>query len=244
MTKKVPFLDMFPDYRPPEEWQKLLSQAVLAGADIDPATRRIEVDMASQLYIPRSVLDGAQRELMGLYGLNGLTLNCTFPPACLQEILPEEVRDLFVSHNSMARGVLAGAQYAVEGQTITLRLAANGKETLEKVLPQVKGTLQARFGTPVEIAIETGAVLEGKELQGAMEKMRREIMSDIPAPVFREKEKPEPKPDAIFGKPFKGDATPMDSLDLDMGSVIVEGKVFSVDHRELKKEMLGSFPLI
>ena len=235
MTKKVPFLDMFPDYRPPEEWQELLSQAVLAGADIDPATRRIEVDMASQLYIPRSVLDGAQRELMGLYGLNGLTLNCTFPPACLQEISYEEVRDLFVSQNSMARGVLAGAQYAVEGQTITLRLAANGKETLEKVLPQVKGTLQARFGTPVDIAIETGAVLEGKELQSAMEKMRREMMSDIPAPVFREKEKPEPKPDAIFGKPFKGDATPMDALDLDMGSVIVEGKVFSVDHRELKK---------
>ena len=236
MANKVPFLKMFPHYHPSEAFAEALSQAVLVNADIDPATRRIEVNMASKLYIPRSALDAAERELTSLYGLNSLTLNCTFPPSELSKILPEELRDLFVSFNSMTRGVLAGAEYAWEGETLTIRLTANGKETVEKVLPQVKTTLNDRFGTAVEIAIETGAVLEGKDLHKAMEKMRQEMMGSIPAPTFREKEKPaEAKPEAIFGKPFKGDATPMDKLDLDMGSVIVEGKVFAVDHRELKK---------
>ncbi len=235
MTEKVPFLHMFPDYRPPEETQEAMTRAVLVTADIDPAARRISVDMASPLYIPRSALDAAERELMRLYGLNGLTLSCTFPPRCLQDIALEEVRDIFVSCNSMARGVLAGAEHKTEGETLTLRLAANGRELLEKALPRVKAVLNARFGVNAEIIIETGAAPEGKDLQKAMEQMRREMLSDIPAPVFREKEKPEAKPEAVFGKSFKGEAVPMDTLELDMGSVIVEGKVFAVEHRELKK---------
>lgn len=39
----------------------------------------------------------------------------------------------------------------------------------------------------------------------------------------------------IFGKEIKKEATPMSELDLDMGTVVVEGDVFSIDHRELKK---------
>ena len=40
-----------------------MAQAVLVKADIDPAARRISVNMASPLYIPRSALDAAEREL-------------------------------------------------------------------------------------------------------------------------------------------------------------------------------------
>ncbi len=39
----------------------------------------------------------------------------------------------------------------------------------------------------------------------------------------------------IFGKEIKKEPIPMSELDLDMGTVVVEGDVFSVDHRELKK---------
>ena len=49
MANKVPFLKMFPHYHPSEAFAEALSQAVLVNADIDPATRRIEVNMASKL---------------------------------------------------------------------------------------------------------------------------------------------------------------------------------------------------
>ena len=39
----------------------------------------------------------------------------------------------------------------------------------------------------------------------------------------------------IFGKEIKKDPMPMSELDLDMGTVVVEGDVFAIDHRELKK---------
>lgn len=41
--------------------------------------------------------------------------------------------------------------------------------------------------------------------------------------------------ETLYGKPFRGNPVPMKDLNIDMGSVIVEGRVFSVDHRELKK---------
>ena len=46
---------------------------------------------------------------------------------------------------------------------------------------------------------------------------------------------PEEKKKVIFGKPIKKQAIPMSDLELDMGMVVVEGDVFAVDHRELKK---------
>ena len=40
---------------------------------------------------------------------------------------------------------------------------------------------------------------------------------------------------AIYGKPIKRAPVPIGELELDMGMVVVEGDVFAVDHRELKK---------
>lgn len=40
---------------------------------------------------------------------------------------------------------------------------------------------------------------------------------------------------AIFGKPVTKAPTPIGELELDMGMVVVEGDVFAIDNRELKK---------
>ena len=236
MAEKIPFLHMFPDYTPPERLLDTLCKAVLVYADVSAAARKIDVQIYSAVYISRAELNIAEREIAALYRLNELTLTCQFPETELTKMGADEIRDLFVSQNSLARGVLAGAQYGWEGEKLTISLQANGKDILEKELPGVRSAIAQRFGITPEIAVETGAVLEGKELMDAMAKMRSEMLTDIPAPVFRDKEKPAPeKKEAIFGRPFKGDSVPMDTLELDMGSVIVEGKVFAIDHRELKK---------
>ena len=43
------------------------------------------------------------------------------------------------------------------------------------------------------------------------------------------------KGEAIFGRAVTKRPTPMNELELDMGVVVVEGDVFAVDHKELKK---------
>lgn len=51
----------------------------------------------------------------------------------------------------------------------------------------------------------------------------------------RQKESQKAKGKAVFGRPITKAPTPIQGLELDMGMVVVEGDVFAVDNRELKK---------
>ena len=151
---------------------------------------------------------------------------------------PEELRDLFVSRNSMTRGSLAGALWVWEDTNLTVKLTGNGKKELDELVPSVQNQLREMFAAPITITIEQGKVLEGQALFEAMQSMRYSLMETVPAAASakkEEKKQPEAQSETFYGKPFKGNVTPMKDLNLDMGSVIVEGKVFAVDHKELKK---------
>ena len=94
---------MFPDYEPPEELRKALSQAAIVAADIFPETGTVEAAVHAESYIPQRLLDQAAREIASLYGLRKLSLTATHPETELHKIEPEELMQLFVSRNSMAR---------------------------------------------------------------------------------------------------------------------------------------------
>ena len=68
------------------------------------------------------------------------------------------------------------------------------------------------------------------------EAIRRAAMKQAarPAPARGSAGK-KPQGKAIFGKAVTKGPTPIGELELDMGMVVVEGDVFAVDHRELKK---------
>lgn len=240
MNREVYFSQMFPDYEPPEELKEALAQAAVVDADILPEKRFVRVALFSKIYIPKRLLDCAIQSICQLYMLSDLELLLSHPADQLTKMEPEELRDLFVSRNSMTRGSLAEAKWEWEGHDLRIRLVANGKKELEKVIPEIIQYLQERFKTSVSITVEAGADLEGKALFDAMDSMRSTALLQTPTiPAARPKAASpavqEPPSEAIYGKPFKGSTVPMRDITLDMGSVIVEGKVFNVDHKELKK---------
>ena len=102
----------------------VLSQAAIAAADISAEERSVHVVLHSESYIPQRLLDQTAKEISGLYGLRRMNLTATHPASELQKIEPEELRDLFVMHDSMARGSLAGAKWEWSGESLTIRLAA------------------------------------------------------------------------------------------------------------------------
>ena len=237
MNEQVCFLNMFPDYEPPEALRSAASQAAIVAADIDPATRKVAVAVHAPEYIPQRVLDQLSAEIAGLYGLHSLSVTATHPSDQLTRIEPEELMAMFVAENSMCRGSLAGAQWLWEDQQLNIQLKANGKAVLCECVPAVTRKLRERFGTDVSVQIHAGENLEGQALFDAMEKMRGAMLSNLPKaaePVKKEQTAQVPS-DAIFGKPFKGTAVPMKDIDLNMGFVIVEGRVFGIEHKELSK---------
>ena len=239
MKETIYLHDMFPDYEPPEPLEMALSQAVIAAADIHPESRSVHAALHSESYIPKRLLDQVTRGISRLYGLDDLKLTLTHPAGQMEKIEPEELMGMFVEENSMTRGSLAGAKWQWEGEKLHILLKGNGKATVEEVIPKVQTTLRERFAAPVTIDVEAGSNLEGQALFDAMETMRDQLMDKLPAMEAQAKAKEAPKTpvfsDTFYGRSFRGTAVPMDQLSLDMGTIIVEGRVFNIDHKELKK---------
>jgi len=238
MSETVYLLNMFPDYEPPEEIRKALSQAALVAVDIRAENRSVEVAAHTDTYVPRRLTRQAEKDILSLYGLRNLEITLTHPATELFKIEPEELRDLFVDLDPMTRASLAGAKWAWDGGHLTVCLVANGKAGVEAQIPAVVKTLQERFAAEVTISVEANHDLTGAELSRVMEKLREEALSAAPTASAKQAQKEERKPqdsDTFYGKPFRGTAVPMKDLNLDMGTIIVEGKVFAIEHKELTK---------
>ena len=237
MNNKIFFLSMFPDYEPPEELREVLEQSVVEAADIDPVTRTVHVAIYSERYISLRLLDFVSRQIREMYGLAVLDITATYPETELYSMDHQDLMGLFVGQNSMARGSLAGAEWEWNGTNLTVRIQANGKDELEEILPKVQKVLREQFAAPITISIEADNALQGQELYDAMRSMRTTLIEAIPvkAAAKKEEKKPDPQSETFYGKPFRGNAVPMKELNLDMGVVIVEGRVFAIEHKELKK---------
>ncbi len=237
MDNKTRFLDMFSQYEPPDALQSALSQAVIVSAQINQYSRRIDMTVYAPAYIPKRLLDQAATDLCKVYGLQGMTLLAKHPVQQMQFIEPDELMSLFVGFNSMTRASLAGAKWTWDQQTLRVNLAANGKDLIQECIPKVCAVLSERFDTKVHIQVTAGESLDGKALFEAMEELRREVINTLPkAPVAAKKDAAAQQTgNTIYGRSFKGKAVPMSQLNLDMGNVVVEGKVFSMEHKELKK---------
>ena len=242
MENTTLFLNMFPDFAPPEALLPVLSQAAIVAGEIDPVKRGVSLVLHTENYIPQWELDGVAQAVAGLYGLDSLHLQAVHPASQLTKIHPRELMELFVREDSLCRAALAGAGWRWEGNTLHIQLRANGKKALEACVPGVCRSLGERFAAQAQVEIHCGENLEGAQLYAAMEQMRQNMMESIPQPGGgKTPEKPQSQPQqtqhsqTIYGKPFQGKPIPMSEVDLNQGFVIVEGKVFHVEHKELKK---------
>ena len=240
MENTTLFLNMFPDFAPPEALLPVLSQAAIVAGEIDPVKRGVSLVLHTENYIPQWELDGVAQAVAGLYGLDSLHLQAVHPASQLTKIHPRELMELFVREDSLSRAALAGAGWRWEGNTLHSQLRANGKKALEACVPGVCRSLGERFAAQAQVEIHCGENLEGAQLYAAMEQMRQNMMESIPQPGGgKTPEKPQPQQtqqsQTIYGKPFQGKPIPMSEVDLNQGFVIVEGKVFHVEHKELKK---------
>ena len=242
MENTTLFLNMFPDFAPPEALLPVLSQAAIVAGEIDPVKRGVSLVLHTENYIPQWELDGVAQAVAGLYGLESLHLQAVHPASQLTKIHPRELMELFVREDSLSRAALAGAGWRWEGNTLHIQLRANGKKALEACVPGVCRSLGERFAAQAQVEIHCGENLEGAQLYAAMEQMRQNMREPFPQPGGgKTPEKPQSQPQqtqqsqTIYGKPFQGKPIPMSEVDLNQGFVIVEGKVFHVEHKELKK---------
>ena len=244
---QVHFLDLFLGYEPPEAIRAEVEALAVEHAGIDREARTISLRLSSGVYITEALLGQMASELEARYGLRRLELSVQYPPEALASFDYRDLYRVFVKAYSPSAAILAGAGYALEGDTLTIHLRANGKNELLPHVPKAERFLFERFGVHKTISVEAHSNLEGKALFEETERIRREAMKSMPAvtdaasPAQKgggsrpQQQAPQQTGDLFYGKPFHGEKVPIRDLNLDMFRVVVEGKVFAVQHRELKK---------
>ena len=244
---QVHFLDLFLGYEPPEAIRAEVETLAVEHAGIDREARTVSLRLSSGVYITEALLGQMASELEARYGLRRLELSVQYPPEALASFDYRDLYRVFVKAYSPSAAILAGAGYALEGDTLTIHLRANGKNELLPHVPMAERFLFERFGVHKTISVEAHSNLEGKALFEATERIRREAMKSMPAvadaasPAQKsggsrpQQQAPQQTGDLFYGKPFHGEKVPIRDLNLDMFRVVVEGKVFAVQHRELKK---------
>ena len=240
----VPFLKMFLEYEPDEPQRAALEQASIVHAEIDREARSVLLRLELPRYVPEAVLNTAAAELSKLYGMRRVRFEPHYPPEALDEFDGQELTRALIDAYSPAAAILAGCKWSFAGERAELYLRANGRDQLTPHLPAAERLLTERFGVRMGIDVISNHEPVGEELFAETEKMRLAALRDVPvpsAPAGKPQGGKDAKPAApsqmIFGKPFHGNVTPMRELsqDSDVGRVIVEGRVFAVNHKELKK---------
>ena len=247
---EVFFPALFPGFEPPEELAQALERLAVVHAELDRDARTIRLDAQAEKYLAEKQLQTLCRAVEKAYGLKSLELLVRYPEEELPHMDFRDLAQVFIRAFSPSAAILAGAQYTVEDNTVTIHLRANGKDSILQNAKKGEQFLRERFGVTKKIEVEAHSNLEGKALFEETARIRAEALKNTPAiqpsaqapgaaPAARAPRSApapqEPTGALFYGRPFSGRAVRMDELNLDMFRVIVEGKVFAVQHRELKK---------
>ena len=247
---EVFFPALFPGFEPPEELAQALERLAVVHAELDRDARTIRLNAQAEKYLAEKQLQTLCRAVEKAYGLKSLELLVRYPEEELPHMDFRDLAQVFIRAFSPSAAILAGAQYTVEDDTVTIHLRANGKDSILQNAKKGEQFLRERFGVTKKIEVEAHSNLEGKALFEETARIRAEALKNTPAiqpsaqapgaaPAARAPRSApapqEPTGALFYGRPFSGRAVRMDELNLDMFRVIVEGKVFAVQHRELKK---------
>ena len=244
---EVYFPALFPGFPLPEELVEALGRLAVVHAELDRETRTIRLDAQAEQYLAEKQLQALCRDIEKEYGLRELKLSVRYPASELPNMDFRDLAQVFIRAFSPSAAILAGAGYEVTDEAVIIRLKANGKDSILQNAKKAEQFLRDRFGVSKKIEVEAHSNLEGRALFEETARIRAEALKNAPAitasvPQGGAKSSggaastpAEPTGALFYGRPFAGKPVRMEELNLDMFRVIVEGKVFAVQHRELKK---------
>ena len=235
----IPLLQMFSLCPLEGKLLALAEKCTVLKVDLDEARAEIRLDVALELDADDTWISELEQALAGAYQLNRVDLR---PIAAdgRDEItmswLSEQLSQLFPP----AHGLLVGARMEERDNTLTIHLKNGGANMIDPFLHRVESRIHTTFGRVVILRLQENAAQEDAE---AVFKQTEELRSKTVTAVVAQRPKQQPTPakkrtsdeTTFLGKPIKGEPTDIGKLDLDMGGVVINGKVFSVHHKELTR---------
>ena len=219
--RNLPFFEMFAKYHPASALAAQLETWLVTGAVMDSHSRTIEVKLLCADLPAPALLDQVGREVSQIYGLRGVTFRpaCPQVPAGVEEPMPPPPGE-------------EDAPPPPEDADVP---------PMEEAVPPAWEAPPAPAVEPAPVPEEpAGGAAAPEEDLSQQEKLFRQTeamrQQAMKAAMAAHKEARGFSSQRIYGtRQIKKAPKPMNTLELDMGVVTVEGDVFAVEHRELKK---------
>lgn len=252
--KEVSFLSLFGEYID-QGIAAYFDSATVESIEASLSERSVSMLVSFPAPIDSAVIKKARAELIRVMNLHRLNLGIHFPPETFDiNYLTNFVKEIY-EHFPASRTILEGATYNLNGDRLTVELAANGKDVLVNLGCDkfIRQTIDRRFERLIAVEFVGNASAQDdikalEELQ-KKENQKLAVASPMANPVAASKVPAQKKPKEktyddlpisitnakpLFGTLVKGKPKPIKECLPEDGEVVVWGDVFSLETRESK----------
>lgn len=252
--KEVSFLSLFGEYID-QGIAAYFDSATVESIEASLSERSVSMLVSFPAPIDSAVIKKARAELIRVMNLHRLNLGIHFPPETFDiNYMTNFVKEIY-EHFPASRTILEGATYNLNGDRLTVELAANGKDVLVNLGCDkfIRQTIDRRFERliAVEFVGNSSAQDDIKALEELQKKENQKlaVASPMANPVAASKVPAQKKPKEktyddlpisitnakpLFGTLVKGKPKPIKECLPEDGEVVVWGDVFSLETRESK----------
>lgn len=252
--KEVSFLSLFGEYID-QGIAAYFDSATVESIEASLSERSVSMLVSFPAPIDSAVIKKARAELIRVMNLHRFNLGIHFPPETFDiNYMTNFVKEIY-EHFPASRTILEGATYNLNGDRLTVELAANGKDVLVNLGCDkfIRQTIDRRFERLIAVEFVGNASAQDdikalEELQ-KKENQKLAVASPMANPVAASKVPAQKKPKEktyddlpisitnakpLFGTPVKGKPKPIKECLPEDGEVVVWGDVFSLETRESK----------
>lgn len=252
--KEVSFLSLFGEYID-QGVAAYFDSATVESIEASLSERSVSMLVSFPAPIDSAVIKKARAELIRVMNLHRLNLGIHFPPETFDiNYMTNFVKEIY-EHFPASRTILEGATYNLNGDRLTVELAANGKDVLVNLGCDkfIRQTIDRRFERLIAVEFVGNASAQDdikalEELQ-KKENQKLAVASPMANPVAASKVPAQKKPKEktyddlpisitnakpLFGTPVKGKPKAIKECLPEDGEVVVWGDVFSLETRESK----------
>ena len=252
--KEVSFLSLFGEYID-QGIAAYFDSATVESIEASLSERSVSMLVSFPAPIDSAVIKKARAELIRVMNLHRLNLGIHFPPETFDiNYMTNFVKEIY-EHFPASRTILEGATYNLNGDRLTVELAANGKDVLVNLGCDkfIRQTIDRRFERLIAVEFVGNASAQDdikalEELQ-KKENQKLAVASPMANPVAASKVPAQKKPKEktyddlpisitnakpLFGTLIKGKPKPIKECLPEDGEVVVWGDVFSLETRESK----------
>ena len=252
--KEVSFLSLFGEYID-QGIAAYFDSATVESIEASLSERSVSMLVSFPAPIDSAVIKKARTELIRVMNLHRLNLGIHFPPETFDiNYMTNFVKEIY-EHFPASRTILEGATYNLNGDRLTVELAANGKDVLVNLGCDkfIRQTIDRRFERLIAVEFVGNASAQDdikalEELQ-KKENQKLAVASPMANPVAASKVPAQKKPKEktyddlpisitnakpLFGTLVKGKPKPIKECLPEDGEVVVWGDVFSLETRESK----------